>query len=239
MIIKQAMILAAGLGSRMSYLTKDRPKPMVEVAGITLIERHLRYLDQNNIHKLVINTFYMAEKLERFILSLPISNKFEIYFSREKELLGTAGGIKKALKFLGSQPFFVINNDSIFIDEKPAFKLLEKHWHPEKMKILMLLTKRDNSFGYWLANGDFDMDKEGHINQNNPKREYINPGMYITDYRLFDNYDEEKIELSPTILNDLIKEQKIFGCQYHGKWYHIGDLKAYELFKEQIKYFHH
>ncbi len=228
MNIKQVIILCAGMGSRMQHLTAEVPKPMVKIDGKTLIEHHLDYLDKNKIYKLVITTFYKSETLERFILSLPISKKFEIYFSKEKELLGTAGGVKNALRFLGKDPFFIINNDSIFADEKPAFKLLELSWKPEIMPMLLLLTRKENSFGYWL-NGDFDKNNQGQLNQNNPYREFINPGMYITDYRLFNNYSEEKLEF-PTVFKDLIEQQKLYGVVHQGKWFHIGDLEAYNQY---------
>ena len=223
------MILAAGMGSRMDHLTKDVPKPMVVVDGVTLIERHLRYLLKNNIQKIVMNTYYKAQVLEDFVMSLPIAKEFEISFSREEELLGTAGGIKNALPLLGKDPFFVINNDSIFIDKEPAFAELKKNWNPSIMSMLMLLTEKYNSFGYW-KNGDFNMNEVGQLNQNDQERQFINPGMYIADYRLFEGYKEKKLELFPMIGNDLMKAGKLYGCEYNGRWYHIGDLKAYELF---------
>lgn len=233
MNIKQAIILCAGMGSRMGHLTAEVPKPMVKIDGKTLIEHHLDYLNKNKLYKLVINTFYKSEILERFILSLPISRKFEIYFSREKELLGTAGGVKNALKFLGKEPFFIINNDSIFTDEKPAFKLLELSWKPEIMPMLLLLTRKENAFGYWL-NGDFDKNNQGQLSQNNPYREFINPGMYITDYRLFNNYFEEKLEFYPTVFKELMEQQKLYGVVHQGKWFHIGDLEAYNQYNIKL-----
>lgn len=232
----QAIILCAGIGSRMGELTKNIPKPMIIVDGMSLIERHMHYLLKNNIYKLVINTFYKAKILEEFILSLEISKQFEISFSREDSLLGTGGGVKKALKFLGKEPFFVINNDSIFVDKEiSAFELLKSNWNQEKMPILMLLTQRNNSFGYW-ARGDFDMDDQGRLNRGNKDWNYINPGMYITDYKLFDPYQEEKLEMFPTVFEDLIKKNNLYGCPYNGNWFHIGDLKAYDLFiKSNLK----
>ena len=114
--IKQAMILAAGLGSRMKELTKEIPKPMIQVDDMSLIERIIRYLKSNGIKKIVVNSCYKAEILERFILSLEIVKDLEIIFSREEELLGSGGGIKNALPFFNNEPFFIFNSDSIFVD---------------------------------------------------------------------------------------------------------------------------
>ncbi|MEK6734671.1 MAG: sugar phosphate nucleotidyltransferase, partial [Pseudomonadota bacterium] len=201
-MIDQAMILAAGLGTRMQYLTKDIPKPMISVNGISLIERHLQYLYKNKISKLVINTHYKAEVFEEFVKSLEISKKFELYFSREKDLLGTAGGVKNALSFLGKDPFFVINSDSIFVDQESAFDLLEARWDRDYMPMLMLLAKKDKAFGYW-AKGDFDMDAHGRLNQNDETRDFINPGMYLMDYKLFDSYKNDVLQFYPEVFKDL------------------------------------
>ena len=208
-MINQAMVLCAGMGSRMGELTKDIPKPMVVVDGMSLIERHMHYLIKNNIKKLVINTFYKAEVLQKFITSLDIYNKFDqILFSRENELLGTAGGVKNALRLLEDKPFFVINNDSIFIDKENAFTQLESDWDSNIMPMRILITKKENSFGYWLK-GDFDMDDKGRLNQNNDTREYINPGMYIMDYKLFDKYKEIKLDFYHNMFKDLMKENNL------------------------------
>lgn len=231
MNIKQAIILCAGMGSRMQHLTAEIPKPMVKVDGLSLIEHHLNYLDRNKIYKLVINSFYKAEILERFILSLPISKKFEIYFSREEELLGTAGGVKNALRFLGHEPFLIINNDSIFVDEKPAIKLLEFSWNPEVMPMLILLCRKEDAFGYW-SKGDFDKNDQGQLNQDNSLREFINIGMYVTDYRLFNNYNEAKLEFYPRVMKDLMEQNQLYGVVYQGKWFHIGDLEAYNQYTD-------
>jgi MurNAc alpha-1-phosphate uridylyltransferase len=229
MSVKQAMILAAGLGTRMQHLTKDIPKPMVEVDGVSLIERHLRYLYLNNIHKIVINAHYKAEIFESFVKSLPIASKLEIYFSREEELLGTAGGVKNALNLLGEDPFFVINSDAMFVDQdqkNTSFIQLEKYWQTDYMPMMILLVKKNKAFGY-RGNGDFDMDEEGKISRDNAVREFVNPGMYIMDYKVFQPYEEMKLDFF-NVLIDLMEKQKLYGCLYQGEWYHIGDLKAHQ-----------
>ena len=229
-MINQAMILCAGMGSRMGELTKEIPKPMVVVDGMSLIERHMHYLIKNKIKKLVINTFYKAEILEKFITSIDIYKEFDqVLFSRENELLGTAGGVKNALKLLGNKPFFVINNDCIFIDKGNTFLQLESEWDPDITPMRILITKKENSFGYWLK-GDFDIDALGRLDQNNEIREYINPGMYVMDYRLFDKYKEQKLDFYHNMFKDLMKENNLYGSIYNGNWFHIGDLKAYEIY---------
>ncbi len=227
-MIDQAMILAAGLGTRMKDLVNDIPKPMVVVDGSSLIEKHLNYLLKHNIKKVVINTHYKADIFESFIKSLSINSEIEIIFSREEVLLGTGGGVKNALKFLSKEPFFILNSDAIFQDDIiPATIQLERAWDPEIMPMILLLAKKENSFGYW-RDGDFDINAQGRLNQDNQVRAFINSGMYLTDYKLFSKYADNILQFYPQIFQDLMSTQSLYGCVYNGIWFHIGDLKAYQ-----------
>lgn len=232
-MIKQAMILAAGMGSRMEHLTEDIPKPMLLVHGVSLIERHLNYLHKHNIEKVVINTFYKGDVLEKFVRSLAIYSKLEIHFSHEDKLLGTAGGVKNSLKFFGKDPFFVINSDAIYLDdneEHPSLSQLEDRWQADKMLILILLAKKDNAFGYY-GKGDFDLNDKKQLSLNKDSGEFIHAGMTILDYRSFKKYSDKVLEFYP-IYSDLISQGKLCGCIHQGKWLHIGSLKAYNEMPE-------
>ena len=229
--VKQAMILAAGLGSRMKDLTKDIPKPMVLVDGITLIERTLNYLVSNGIEKVVINTYYKASLLEEFILSLDISKYLNIIFSREEELLGSGGGIKNALHNFDNNPFFILNSDSIFIDNiknYSSFKQLESSWNSNKSSMLLLLVGKENSYGYW-DKGDFNIGSNNKINQNADIRQYIYSGMSLIDYSLFSNLTSET-QCFPINFKELMIKDYLDAVVYKGNWYHIGDLKAFNEF---------
>src|ERR1700722_12201552 len=103
-----AMILAAGLGARMRPLTLEKPKPMFEVGGRTMLDLALDKLVAFGIQKAVVNTFYLPEKIENHLAA---RRDIEIVISRESELLDTGGGIKKALKHFDGQPFFALNAD--------------------------------------------------------------------------------------------------------------------------------
>ena len=226
--IKQAMILAAGMGSRMKELTHDIPKPMLLVSGTSLIERHLNYLYKNDIHKVIINTHYKAETLEKFVLSLPIAKKLEIYFSREEELLGTAGGVKNALKYLGKEPFFIINSDAIYVDDDikhSAFSQLEENWRLNNMSMLILLATKNRVFGYY-GKGDFNMNEHKQLVLDKENGEFIHIGMTITDYRIFKNHPEKVLQFQ-NIYQDFMLKDEIYGYIYQGQWLHIGDIRAY------------
>ena len=231
--IKQAIILSAGLGSRMGELTKDIAKPMLVVNAISLIERNLIYLVHNSIEKVVINLYYKADKLQEFVQSLAISKEIEICFSKEHELLGPGGGIKNALHFFNQKPFFVLNSDSFFEDtdkNNSCLTQLESKWNSDLMSTLLLTVKKQDAFGYY-AKGDFDINEAGQLNQNNEVRDFIFSGASIMDYRAFEQYPETILQLSPTMYQALMKSDELYGVVYQGKWYHIGDIRSYQEYQ--------
>jgi MurNAc alpha-1-phosphate uridylyltransferase len=111
---KSAMVLAAGLGTRMKPLTDKKPKALVEVAGRALIDRVIDRLEQAGVLTVVINVHHHADALEKH-LKARASPKIEISDERA-HLLDSGGGVKKALALLGKQPFFVMNADTIWIE---------------------------------------------------------------------------------------------------------------------------
>ena len=128
MEIKQAMILAACMGTRMRPITDSIPKPMVSINNKTLIERIIDDLYSFGISKIVVNTYYKADVLENFLIQKysDKKDKLEIVFSKEIELLDSGGGINKALldNKLNKEPFIVLNSDMIYEKVKKE-KLLE------------------------------------------------------------------------------------------------------------------
>jgi MurNAc alpha-1-phosphate uridylyltransferase len=233
--INQAMILAAGMGSRMKQLTQGIPKPMLLVDGISLIERHLNYFYQYNIHKIAINTFYKGQILKDFVKNLPIYSKLDIHFFHEDELLGTAGGVKNALPLFGKDPFFVVNSDAMYIDDdknNPSFFQLEQNWDPEIMNILILLSAKTRSFGY-NGKGDFDLNDKKQLALNKEGGKFIHAGLKIIDYRSFLPYPEKILQFYPTIYLDSLSKGKLYGQVYQGDWLHIGDLKAYQKYHQK------
>lgn len=232
---KQAMILAAGLGTRMKELTNEIPKPMIMVEDIALIERIINYIYKLGIEKIVINTHYKAEILEEFVSNIDAAKKIEIIFSRENKLLGTAGGVKNVLKHFNNEPFFVLNSDSLFVDSEAnetSLDQLENSWNPDLMNMSILLVPLARAYGY-RYNGDFDLNEDGTLCQkSDEKRDYVHPGLYLMDYRLFNEFNErELLQFYPEVMLNLIRDKKLFGVVYKGKWFHIGDKQAHQQFQ--------
>ena len=120
-----AMVLAAGLGTRMRPLTDDRPKALVEVADRALIDHVLDRLADAGVDRAVVNVHWFADRLERHLAARP--NGPDIVISDERdELLETGGGLKKAAPLLGSDPVFVANIDSVWTDRRDALNQLAR-----------------------------------------------------------------------------------------------------------------
>jgi len=106
----KAMILAAGFGKRLGHLTQSTPKPLIKVKGQPLIKYHLSKLLAADYSQIIINTHYLSDEIIRYVKN-EFDNDPRIIFSIEKEILGTGGGIKKALHHFGNDDFLVLNSD--------------------------------------------------------------------------------------------------------------------------------
>src|SRR5215468_12627097 len=159
--IKAAMVLAAGFGTRMRPLTDRIPKPLVTLAGRTLLDHVLDRIAEAGIERAVVNVHYFADQIEAHLMSRAAP---KITISDERgAMLETGGGVKKALPEFGGRPFLVHNSDSVWIEGANAnLRLLMNAWAPQQMSALLLLARRDSSLGY-DARGDFHLDSLGRL----------------------------------------------------------------------------
>jgi MurNAc alpha-1-phosphate uridylyltransferase len=158
----------------------------------------------------------------------------EVFFSEESELLDTGGGIINALQYLKQEPFFVVNNDSIFIGKENPFSLLDKQWQ-DSMKVLFLLSPLEKTIGY-DGRGDFNLDETGQLAQSeNPLYAYI--GAHITKPEIFRGRQINKIKLMEIYSQFLSNKvfQGIYGITYPGQWLHVGTPEALEKATNYIK----
>ncbi|HEY1637902.1 MAG TPA: nucleotidyltransferase family protein, partial [Rhizomicrobium sp.] len=158
----RAMILAAGLGTRMRPLTNDTPKPLVKVAGRALIDHAIDRLTAAGVTMIVVNVHYHAEKLRHHLAK---RDDVEIRISDETDaILGTGGGIVRALPHFEGEPFFLHNSDSIWAEGYGrALERLKARWNSTAMDSLLLMASLVTSMGY-EGRGDFVMDSEGRLN---------------------------------------------------------------------------
>ena len=226
--IQTAMILAAGRGTRMKHLTIDKPKPLVQVCGNTLLGHILNKIETHEIKNVVINTCYKGEMIKQEALK---TQQLHFDFSEEQEALETGGGVKNALPPLlnnnGENGFFVLNADPLW-DEPTESVLtqLEKVWNPDTMDVLLALVPIQRAFGdvpdgnYFIENNKPRRKKEGE--KNIP---YLFMGIQILHPRIFS-------KSLPFVfsLRDLYDEAEKKGTLAHiifdGRWFHVGTPQA-------------
>lgn len=226
MTITSALVLAAGLGTRMRPLTERVPKPLVALAGKALIDHVLDRLAANGIARAVVNVHYMAEAIERHLATRRAP---EIVLSDERDaLLDTGGGAVKAAAILGSgEPFLVHNSDSVWI-ERGASSLarLIAGFEPERMDSLLLLARRSESIGY-EGRGDFMLAEDGRIARRprDGESDLVFTGVSILHPRLLAGAPAGAFSLN-LVWDRAILAGRLFGMVLDGRWMHVGTPQA-------------
>ena len=222
---RYAIVLAAGLSTRMRPITDQIPKPLVPVAGKALIDHALDRLADAGVGQIVVNVHYLADKLEQHLAG---RQRPRIIISDERsELLGTGGGVVKALKHLGDAPFFYMNSDTLWIDGvKPNLQRLASAFDPARMDALLLLAPTATSIGY-DERGDFAMGADGRLRRR-AERE-VAPFAYasvaLLSPALFK--DAPKGAFPLTVLFDRAAEGgRLHGLRLDGVWMHVGTPEA-------------
>ena len=228
--VTAAMIMGAGLGTRMRPLTDDRPKPLVMVGGKTLIDHSIDRLVAAGVTRIVVNLHYKAQMLRDHLAR---RRDAEIVFSDETEtLLDTGGGVVKAMPHFGAAPFFVINSDSIWVEGKgaatsqTALAAMLAAWDESRMDGLLLLADMKTAMGY-EGTGDFALtvDKRIARARNHPAPHYAYPGVQIVHPRLF--ADAPAGAFSTNMMWDrAIAAGTLFGALLDGVWIHVGTPEA-------------
>ncbi len=233
--IKTAMVLAAGIGSRMRPLTDERPKALVEVAGRTLIDRVLDRLVEAGVETAVVNVHHFADQMEAHLAG---RTDLKILISDERdELLDSGGGIKRARPMLGDDPVLVANIDSLWIEgETPALETLKAAWNPELMDLCLLLVRRGHGIGFEGPRGFF-MDEAGRVTHSaepEPPTPYANVGFQILKPQLVDDQPDGPFSILP-IWWKLSEKGRLFGAVMDGFWMHVGDPAAREATEAKLR----
>jgi len=234
---KTAMVLAAGLGTRMRPLTNDRPKALVEVGGRALIDHVLDRLADAGVEKAVVNVHWFADRLESHLAA---RTRPAILISDERaELLETGGGLKKARPLLGDDPVFVANIDSVWIDraKTPGGALgdLIRLWDPERMDAALLLARREGSIGF-EGGGDFFLGDDGQLTFRGEAASapYAYMGVHITRPGYADAGPDGPFSLSP-LWRASAAAGRLYGCVLDGDWMHVGDPQARDEAEARLK----
>jgi N-acetyl-alpha-D-muramate 1-phosphate uridylyltransferase len=224
-----AMIMAAGLGTRMRPLTDGRPKPLIEVAGTTLLDHVLDLLRAAGVGRIVVNVHYLADQIEVHLAQH--ARDFEVAISDERKLLrDTGGGLVQALPLIGDDPFFCINADNWFADtEEHALLRLAQAWDPARMDVLMLVVPTAVA-GNTQGTGDFDMDAEGRLSREGPRRPrpYVWTGIQMLAKAVIADPPGEVFSTN-VFWDRAIAGGRCFGLVHHGAWFDVGYPEAIAL----------
>jgi MurNAc alpha-1-phosphate uridylyltransferase len=227
------MVLAAGLGTRMRPLTDSTPKPLVEVAGKPLLDHVLDRLADAGVERAIVNVHYLAEQI---IAHVADRKRPRVTISDERGLLlGTGGGVVKALPELGTAPFFHINSDTIWVDGvQPNLTRLAEAFDPAEMDALLLLAPVSGSIGY-DGRGDFAMAPDGRLGARGEREiaPFVYAGAAILSRALFRNVPEGEFPL--TLLFRRAQENgRLYGLRLEGLWMHVGTPDAIGAAEEAI-----
>jgi N-acetyl-alpha-D-muramate 1-phosphate uridylyltransferase len=220
------MILAAGLGTRMRPLTNILPKPLIKVAGKALIDYILDDCRLAGVTRAVVNVHYLADLMEAHVRAV---TDIEIIMSDERaQILDSGGGVLKAMPHLGTDPFFIMNADAIWLNGKvPALVRLMQHWNPETMDVLLLLANSGDATG-WSGRGDFAMNAEGQLTRAARTGAEMTPHVYagagIWKPELF--RDRPEIFSLNKIFDETAAEGRLHGLELHQTWMHVGTPEA-------------
>ncbi len=225
--IDTAMIMAAGLGTRMRPLTEHRPKPLVRVAGKPLIDHVLGKVRKAGITDIVVNMHYLPEQIRDHLnrnaadLAVTLSDESDL-------LMETGGGLVKALPLIDADPFFCLNSDAIWTDEGEADALtrLSAHWDGDRMDALLLVVPVADAFEH-SGKGDFFLDEAQRLARRGSadSAPYIYTGNQLVGHRLL--RDAPDGPFSTNVLWDrAIAEGRLFGLVHQGSWFDIGSPQA-------------
>jgi MurNAc alpha-1-phosphate uridylyltransferase len=217
-----AMVLSAGLGKRMRPLTATRPKPLVEVAGRTLLDRVLDHIRAAAIGRVVVNVHYLADAVEAHLAAR--DQGLELRISDERALLmETGGGVLQALPLIDADPFLVVNSDNLWIDGPvDAISLLADRWDATAMDALLLVVPLARAACH-SGPGDFYMDPVGRLSRRRPGRiaPFVFTGLQIVARRLFDDPPAGPFSFN-LLWNRAIAADRCYGVVHQGLWFDVG-----------------
>ena len=223
MKINTALILCAGYGKRLNPLTLTKPKPLIEVNNITLLENTINLIKKLNIKKIKINTFYLKNQIENFILKKDFDLDIEVINDGD-QILDTGGGILNLVENSNENDFIVFNPDTIWNSKYlQTIKEMENFYFNNEVQNILMVVNKQISYDKNLK-GDFSFKLNKLLNYED--RNYIFTGCQIINKNLFSNYKNTSFSI-PKIWNELINDQKLYGFESLNEFTHITNLEIY------------
>jgi len=213
------MLFAAGFGTRMGPLTANRPKPLIEIAGRSLLDHALGLVEDAGLRRAVVNTHYRGDQIRAHLArrgSVAISDEPD-------EILETGGGLRRALPLLGPGPVFTLNTDAVWTGPNPLARLAAA-WQPDRMDALLLLVPRERATAH-AGKGDFLTDEAGRIR---PGRGDVYTGAQIIRTDRLAGIEDRVFSLW-RLWDQMIAEGRAYGIEHEGGWCDVGYPEAIPL----------
>jgi MurNAc alpha-1-phosphate uridylyltransferase len=218
---KKAMILAAGLGTRMRPIINKKPKALIRIGDRSLIDRVLDRLVDEGVETVVVNVHHLGDMIERELGDR--ADGPTILFSPEETLLETGGGVAKALSHFADEPFFVANADIMWLNgPQSALARLAQAWDDDTMDALLMLHSTVDAYGY-QGRGDFCANPDGRLTRR-PEMEvtpFLFTGVQILHPRLFVDAPEGPFSLN-RLYDQAIDTDRLYGMVSDGEWFDVG-----------------
>ena len=224
MKVKTAMILCAGYGKRLNPLTLSTPKPLLKIREVTVLENCIKLIESLEIKKVVINTFYLKEKIENFFNTKNFNLDIKLV-NDGKIILNTGGGILNMMNSSNESDFLVLNPDTVWnISYKKYIRNMEQFYFSNQIKNVLLLVNKGLSFDKRLK-GDFNLIKNKI--KKDTKNNLIYTGCQIINKSLLESYSVDNFPISE-IWNNLINKNELYGYESLEDFNHLTNLEVYE-----------
>lgn len=223
MKINTALILCAGYGKRLNPLTLNKPKPLLEVNNIALLENTINLLDKLQIQNIKINTFYLQQQIKSFISNKKFNANVEIIEDGES-ILETGGGIFNLIKSSKDKDFLVLNPDTVWnLNYIDLINKMEKLYFDNQIKNLLLVVNKNLSFDKRFK-GDFELkfNKLFREKENN----FIYTGCQLINRNLFNGIKDTFFSINK-VWNNQINNQELYGYESNNKFVHVTDIEIY------------
>ena len=228
MKINTALILCAGLGKRLNPITLKKPKPLLEINNVTILEKTINLIKELGINKIIINTFYLKDHFSNFIKSKNFNIDIDIVEDGEN-LLDTGGGILNMINQSNDDNFIIFNPDTIWSnDYKNEILKMEEIYFLRKLENILLLVNKNLSFDKNLR-GDFNLSN--NIISKKDKLDFIYIGCQIINKKILISQNLKKFSIL-NIWNKLLDNKKLFGLESKKKFYHLTDLNTFNKLKD-------
>lgn len=217
------MLFAAGFGTRMGVLTRDRPKPLIPVAGRALLDHALDLVADAGLRP-VVNTHYLGEQIACHLAGRDVAISHE-----DPDILETGGGLRHALPLLGDGPVFTLNTDAVWDGPNPL-TLLRDAWDGARMDALLVTIPAENAIGH-PGTGDFLADAQGRLKRG-PGQIYV--GAQIIRTEMLAGIPDHAFSLNQ-VWDRMLAAGRVYGLSYPGRWCDVGRPEGIALAEAMIE----